>query len=154
LPVDRQTWELAAVLAALCSTAFLTGGGWYEQAVLDSVWPRNPSIVRPSEGGASRRRFWVPAHSFAAVTLGCALWGAWREAPARYAVLTAIALYLLITIVTVGYFARAVVKLEKATAVRPNEPSSLTWVRRSRWRMLLAFGLNVAVAVAAANLIR
>jgi hypothetical protein len=149
--MNEDMWRLSAILLALCATAFLTAGGWYEQVVLDSVWPQNPNLVRPAEGGASRKRFWIPAHTSATVALALALWSAWPVMLARNATLTAVAFYILITLVTVGYFAPAVLKVE-LDSVEPNAPSSFTWVKRSRWRMPLAVGMNIALAVAALGL--
>jgi hypothetical protein len=67
--MDNPELRLIALLVALVATAFLTGAGWYEQAVLDTAWPKKPAIVRPAEGGANRKLFWVPANIFAVVTL-------------------------------------------------------------------------------------
>ncbi len=150
--MNEDIWKLAAILVALCATAILTGGGWYEQAVLDSAWPRNPNLVRPAEGGANRKKFWIPAHVSGAASLALALWGAWSAVLARNATLTAIAIYILITLVTVGYFAPAVLKVER-DCVEPNASSSFAWVRRSRWRMVLAVSMNLAMVVAAVGFV-
>jgi hypothetical protein len=150
--MNEQLWRLSPILLALCATAFLTAGGWYEQVVLDSAWPRNPDLVRPATGGANRKKFWIPAHASGAVALALALWAAWPVAVARDATLVAVAFYILITLVTVRYFAPAVLKVER-DSVEPNAPSSLTWVRRSRWRMPLAVGMNIALAVAALSFV-
>ncbi len=51
-----------------------------------------------------------------------------------------------------GYFAPAVLKVER-DSVEPNASSSFAWVRRSRWRMVLAVGMNLAMVVAAAGFV-
>ena len=53
---------MVAVLVVLAASAFLAGGGWYEQTALDSAWPKKPAIARPAKGVAIRKLFWVPAN--------------------------------------------------------------------------------------------
>lgn len=121
-------FRLILLLASLLATALLTGAGWYEQAVLDAAWPARPDIVRPSQGGASRKRFWIPANILAVATFPPALWAAWPLPSARYAVLVAIACSIGINIATIRFFAPRVLRVERQ-GVAPNNPSSLRWVR-------------------------
>jgi hypothetical protein len=79
--MDHPTWRLAAILAALVSTSALMGAPLYKESVLDLVRPRKPSTVRPIEGGANRKLFWVPADTIASTCLLVATSAAW---PARY----------------------------------------------------------------------
>jgi hypothetical protein len=127
----------------------MTGAGVYEQIVLDTAWPRTPSIVRPSEGGANRKLFWVPANIVAILTLLLALWASWPVTAARHAALVAIGLFAIINAVTIGYFAPAVLRVER-NSVSPDAASSFQWVRLSRLRSVLAIGVNAALAFAAA----
>jgi hypothetical protein len=149
--MEPTSWRLAAILFALTVSAFLTGGGLYEQAVLDTAWPRKPSIVRPAEGGANRKFFWVPANIVAAVALLLAVWSAWPVAAARYAALAALGLFAVINAVTISYFAPRVLRVEKES-VPPDDLSSYCWTRLSRLRSPLSLGMNAALAVAAAHL--
>lgn len=147
--MDHFTWRLVALLAALMVTACLTGAGIYEQSVLDTAWPRKPSIVRPVEGGANRKLFWVPANIVAILALLLAVWAAWPVAGARNASLVAVGLFAVINAMTVAYFAPAVLRMEKVSAP-PDDPASFAWVRRSQWRTPLSLGVNVALAFAVA----
>jgi hypothetical protein len=145
--------RLIALFVALVATAFLTGGGWYEQAVLDSAWPKKPAIVRPAEGGANRKLFWVPANILAVAALLAALWASWPGPGARAAMFAAVGFYAVINVVTVGFFGPAVLRVEKS-GVAPNDPASIRWVRLSRWRTPLALGANVSLGIAAIDLAR
>ena len=147
--MDHFTWRLVALIAALIVTGCLTGAGIYEQSVLDTAWPRKPSIVRPVEGGANRKLFWVPANIVAIVVLFLSLWAAWPVAGARNASLVAIGLFAVINAVTVAYFGPAVLRVEKVS-VPPDDPASFAWVRRSRWRTPLSLGINIALGFAVA----
>jgi hypothetical protein len=146
--MNDPTLRLITVLIALIATSFLTGAGWYEQAVLDTAWPSNPEIVRPAEGGASRKLFWVPANILGAATLLAAIWASWPEPAARAAALVAIGFSVAINAVTIVFFAPAVLRVEKE-GVAANDPSSVRWVRLSRWRTPLALGVNGSLLVAA-----
>jgi hypothetical protein len=145
--MEHIHWRLAALIVALIVAGCLTGGGIYEQSVLDTAWPRKPSIVRPVEGGANHKLFWVPANIVAVVTLPFALVAAWPIASARYATLVAVALFAVINLVTVAYFGPEVLRAEKSSPP-PDHPSSLAWVRRSRWRTPLSLGVNAALGMA------
>jgi hypothetical protein len=142
--MDHSAWRLIALIVAFTVTGCLTGAGIYEQSVLDAVWPHKPSIVRPVEGGANRKLFWVPANVAAVAALLLALWAAWPIAGARNATLVAVALFATINAVTIAYFGPAVLRVEKLS-VPSDDPASLAWVRRSRWRTPLSLGVNVAL---------
>jgi hypothetical protein len=147
--MDHSMLRGAALLLALAVSGCMTGAGIYEQVVLDPAWPRTPSIVRPSEGGANRKLFWVPANIVAILALLLALWAAWPITPARRAALIAVGFFAIINAATIGYFAPAVLRVERYS-VLPDAESSLQWVRLSRWRTALAIGVNLALAFAAA----
>ena len=93
----------------------------------------------------------MPANIAAVVSLLLALVAPWPVAPARTATLVAVGLFAVINLVTVSYFGRAVLRVEKS-APPPDDPSSLAWVRRSRWRTPLSLGVNIALGVAIAAL--
>jgi hypothetical protein len=149
--VDHSILRVATLMLALVVSGCMTGAGVYEQLVLDTAWPRTPSIVRPLEGGANRKLFWVPANIAAILTLLLALWASWPVTAARHAALIAAGLFAIINAATVGYFAPAVLRVER-DSVLPDAASSLQWVRVSRLRTVLAIGVNAALAFAAAAL--
>ncbi len=147
--MDHSAWQLITLIVALTVTGCLTGAGIYEQSVLDTAWPHKPSIVRPAEGGANRKLFWVPANIAAVAALLLALWAVWPIAGARNATLVAVVLFAAINVVTIAYFVPAVLRVEKQS-VPFDDPASLAWVRRSRWRTVLSLGVNVALGIAIA----
>ena len=144
--MDLVPWRFAALVIALIVSGCLTGAGIYEQSVLDTAWPSKPSIVRPVEGGVNRKLFWVPANISAVATLLVALMATWPMAFARDATLVAIGLFAVINGVTVTYFGPAVLRVERSS-VPADDPSSLAWVRRSRWRTPLSLGVSTALGV-------
>jgi hypothetical protein len=139
--------RLIAVLVALIATSILTGAGWYEQAVLDTAWPKHPAIVRPKEGGANRKFFWVPANIFGVASVFVALVACWPVEAARWPAIAAATCLAAINAVTVVFFAPAVLKVEK-DGVNAGDPSSIRWVRLSRLRTPLALGVNLGLVVA------
>lgn len=145
--MDHSAWRLIALLVALTIIGCLTGAGIYEQSVLDTAWPHKPSIVHPVEGGANRKLFWVPANIVAILALFLALWASWPVAGARNASLVAIGLFAVINVVTVAYFAPAVLRVEKVSPP-PDDAASSAWVRRSRWRTPLSLSVNIALGFA------
>jgi hypothetical protein len=149
--MDHLTWRLAVILSALVSSSALMGGALYEESVLDTVWPCRPDIVRPMQGGANRKRFWVPADLIAITSLLAATWAAWPVTDARDAVLFAVGLYAINIGVSVIYFVPALLRVERIGSP-PDDPASQTWVRRNRWRGALLVGTNVALSVAVASL--
>jgi hypothetical protein len=149
--MDDVNWRLAVLIGALIVTGCLTGAGIYEQAVLDTAWPGKPSIVRPVDGGANRKHFWVPANLIAIFIVILSVLASWPVALARDATLVAAGLFGAINLVTVAYFGPAVLRVEKS-APPPNDPKSLAWVRRSRWRTPLSIAVNVALDIAVATM--
>jgi hypothetical protein len=150
---DHRVLQLSLVLAALAATAFLTGAGVYEQLVVDTAWPQKPAIVRPVEGGVNRKLFWVPANILGLVTLLAAVWASWPVGGARTGAVIALGLFLLINAVTIGYFAPAVLRVEKE-GIKPNAAPARRWVQLTRLRTPLALGVNVALAITAILLSR
>jgi len=119
--MDHSTWRLVAILAALVSTSALMGASLYEESVLDLVWPRKPWIVRPIEGGANRKLFWIPADLIASTSLLVATWAAWPAAVTRYAVLAGVGLYAINIVVSVAYFVPELLKVER-NGIPPDDP--------------------------------
>src|SRR6202022_3658707 len=58
-------WTPTLVLIAVTTLAACVklGGGLYELLVVDPAWPKRPGIIQPRNGGISRVRFWLPAHT-------------------------------------------------------------------------------------------
>lgn len=142
--MDHLTWRLVAILGALISTSALTGASLYEESVLDTVWPHKPDIVRPTVGGANRKRFWIPADLVAIVSLLAAAWAAWPVTDARVAVLVGVVFYAINVGVSVAYFVPELLRVERV-GTQPDAPSSRTWVRRNRWRGAIFVCTNVAL---------
>jgi hypothetical protein len=149
--VNHLTWRLAVILCALISTSALTGAALYEESVLDTAWPRKPDLVRPIEGGANRKRFWVPADLVAIVSLLTATWAAWPVSDTRHAVLVGVGLYAINVVVSATYFVPELLRVER-TGTPPDDPSSRSWVRRNRWRGAILICTSVALGFAAASL--
>jgi hypothetical protein len=144
--------RIGLVLLALLSTSMLAGAGLYEQAVLDPAWPAKPGLVRPLEGGVSRKRYWVPANSVALLAMAAAIWAAWPQESAQSWALAAAACSLVVNISTISYFAPQVLRVER-DGVAPNDASSLRWVALSRLRTPFAFALNLCLIMSALRLL-
>lgn len=139
------------VLLALLATSMLAGAGVYEQLVLDPAWPARPDIVRPANGGADRKRYWVPSNVLAIAAMIAAIWAVWPVPSARAWVLCAAACSLVINVATVTYFAPRVLRVEQ-DGISPNDPSSTRWVVLSRWRTPVAIILDFCLIVAVLRL--
>jgi len=149
--MDHLTWRFAAILSALISTSALMGASLYEESVLDLVWPRRPDIVRPIEGGANRKLFWIPADLIAIICLAAATLAAWPVTGTRNAVLVGVGLYAINVVVTVAYFVPELLKVER-NGTEPDAASSRIWVRRNRWRGVIFICITVALSIALARL--
>jgi hypothetical protein len=103
--------RLTAILAALVSTSALIEAS--EESVLDLVWPRKPSIVRPIEGAANRKLFWVPADFIASTCLLVGTSAAWHAAATRNAVLAGVAPYKINIAVSGANFVPELFKVER-----------------------------------------
>ena len=150
--MDHLVWRLAAILGALISSSALAGASLYEESVLDLVWPRRPDIVRPIEGGANRKLFWVPADLIAILSLLAATWAAWPLTDTRNAVLVGVGLYAINVGVSAVYFVPALLKVERL-GTPPDDPSSRAWVRRNRWRGAICVCATAALSFAVASLV-
>ena len=80
-------WTPTLVLIAITTLAacISLGGGLYEFLVIDPYWPKRPGIIQPRNGGVSRARFWIPAHTVFEVLLVLTLVVAWGDADVRIA---------------------------------------------------------------------
>jgi len=143
--------RMSIILLALLITSMLAGAGVYEQAVLDPAWPARPDLVRPTDGGADRKRYWVPANILAVVAMIAAIFAAWPVPSARSWVLGAAVCSLVINVATVSYFAPRVLRVER-DGVAPNDPHSTRWVALSRWRTPVAIASDFCLIVAVLRL--
>ena len=150
--MDHLAWRLAAILSALICSSALAGASLYEESVLDLAWPRRPDIVRPTEGGAIRKLFWVPADLIAIISLLAATWAAWPIADARNAVLVGVGLYAINVGVSTAYFVPELLKVERM-GIPPDDPSARAWVRRNRWRGAICVCATGALSLAVASLV-
>jgi hypothetical protein len=140
----------AAAMLALVSL----GGGFYEIAVVDSVWPKRPALIQPAQGGLSRRRFWIPAHVAFELALIGALVLSWHEADLRFWLLVALASHAVMRIWSGFDFIPKAVAFEKLDAREVSESAARAWVRRSRLRLPLDLVTCLAVLAAFAHAAR
>lgn len=129
------TLVLIAVTALLACA--LLGGGLYETVVVDPAWPKRPGIIQAQNGGISRRRFWIPAHTLFEVLLIVALIAAWHDADVRLALLVALVSHAVMRVWSVVDFIPEAVKFEKADPAAVDEAAAVAWTRRSLLRLPL-----------------
>ncbi|MEE6164736.1 MULTISPECIES: hypothetical protein [unclassified Mycolicibacterium] len=143
---------LVLIAVATLLACVLVGGGLYETLVVDPAWPRRPGIIQARNGGISRRRFWIPAHSLFELVVVVAVVAAWGDAPVRTALLVALASHAVMRIWTLLYFVPKAVAFEKADPVEVDEAAALRWTRHSLLRLPLdlvtATALLTALALA------
>lgn len=141
---------LVALSAALALVSL--GGGLYEFAVVDPVWPLRPDIVQPDRGGISRRRFWIPAHVAFELTLIASLVVAWSQPLVRYALLVALASHAAMRIWSALDFIPKALAFERADPGAITEATARRWTRRSLGRLPLDLVTCGALLAAAARL--
>ena len=142
------TPTLVLIAAATLAACASLGGGLYEAVVVDPVWPKRPGIIQPRNGGISRRRFWIPAHSTFEVLLVVALIVSWREPDVRLALLVAVVSHAAMRVWSLLDFVPKAVAFEKADPASVDEDAAVAWTRRSLAR--LALDLVTCVAMLAA----
>jgi hypothetical protein len=113
------------------------GGGLYEVTVLDPVWPGRPAIVQPQNGGVSRARFWIPAHSLFEIVLVVTLVVTWSQGPVRTALLIALASHAVMRIWSLVDFVPKAVAFEKSDPATIERSDAVRWTRRSLLRLPL-----------------
>jgi hypothetical protein len=127
---------IAITTLAACVTV---GGGLYEFLVVDPAWPKRPGIIQARNGGISRRRFWIPAHTLFEVLLIVALIAAWGDADVRLALLVALVSHTATRVWSLVDFVPNAVEFEKADPAAIDEASAVAWTRRSLLRLPLDF---------------
>ena len=145
------TPTLVLIAAATLMACALLGGGLYETLVVDPAWPKRPGIVQPHNGGISRRRFWIPAHTAFEVLLVVALIAAWGDADVRAALLVALAGHTVMRVWSLADFVPKAVAFERTDPAVVDEAAAVAWTRRSLWRIPLDLLTCVAMLAALAG---
>jgi hypothetical protein len=127
---------LLVALTALLACLSL-GGGLYEFVVLDPVWPGRPAIVQPQNGGVSRARFWIPAHTLFEIVLVVTLVVTWSESTVRTALLVALASHAVMRIWSFVDFVPKALAFEKSDPATIDRADAVRWTRRSLLRLPL-----------------
>ena len=146
-----STISLVLIAATTLMACALFGGGLYETLVVDPVWPGRPGIIQPRNGGISRRRFWIPAHSVFEVLLIVALIVAWDDADVRIALLVALVSHAAMRVWSLFDFVPKAVAFEKTDPAAVDEAAAVRWTRRSLLRLPLDFVTCAAMLAAVAG---
>jgi hypothetical protein len=139
---------IAITTLAACATL---GGGLYEFLVVDPFWPKRPGIIQSRNGGISRARFWVPAHTVFEVLLIVTLVVAWSHADVRVALLVALVSHAVMRVWSLVDFVPKAVAFEKADPATVDEVAAVRWTRRSLLRLPLDLITCGAMLVALAG---
>ncbi|MBY0289118.1 MAG: hypothetical protein K2X52_18570 [Mycobacteriaceae bacterium] len=142
------TPTLALIATTTLVACVLLGGGLYETVVVDPAWPKRPGIIQAQNGGISRRRFWIPAHSLFEVLLIVALIASWGTADVRFALLVALVSHAVMRVWSLVDFVPRAVEFEKADPAGIDEAAAVAWTRRSLLRLPLDLVTCVALLVA------
>jgi hypothetical protein len=140
-------WSSSLVLIALttvmaCATL---GAGLYECLVIDPFWPSRPGIIQPAQGGITRHRFWVPAHSLFELFLIASLVVTWSRVDVRVALLAALASHAVVRMWSFTDFIPKARRFERTAPSAIDQAAAIRWTRRSRFR--LPFELVVCAAM-------
>jgi hypothetical protein len=147
----HSTTSLILIGATTLLACALLGGGLYEVLVVDPVWPQRPGIIQPRNGGISRRRFWIPAHTAFEVLLLVSLIAAWDETNVRLALWVALVSHAAMRVWSFADFIPKATAFEKADPAAVDEAAAIAWVRRSWWRLPLDVITAVAMLAAMAT---
>jgi hypothetical protein len=139
------------IAASTLTACALLGGGLYEVLVVDPAWPKRPGIIQPHNGGISRRRFWIPAHTVFEVLLIVTLIVAWDDADARAALLVALVSHAAMRVWSLVDFVPKAVAIEKSDPAAVDEAAAMRWTRRSLLRLPLDLVTCAAMLVALAG---
>jgi hypothetical protein len=132
-------WTPTLVLIAITTLAACVslGGGLYEFLVVDPAWPKRPGIIQPRNGGVSRARFWIPAHTLFEVLLIVTLVVAWGDTDVRVALLVALFSHAVMRVWSLVDFVPKAVAFEKADPATVKKAAAVRWTRRSLLRLPL-----------------
>lgn len=129
--------SLVLIATTTLVACVLLGGGLYETVVVDPAWPKRPGIIQARNGGVSRRRFWIPAHTLFEVLLVSALIASWQHADVRVALLVALVSHAVVRVWSFVDFVPRAVEFEKADPASVDEAAAVAWTRRSLLRLPL-----------------
>jgi AcrR family transcriptional regulator len=146
-------WNPTLVLIAITTLAACAtlGGGLYEFLVVDPFWPKRPGIIQARNGGISRARFWVPAHTTFEALLIVTLVVAWSHADVRVALVVALISHAVMRVWSLVDFVPKALAFEKADPATVDEAAAVRWTRRSLLRLPLALITCGAMLVALAG---
>ncbi|KUI41597.1 hypothetical protein AU197_17655 [Mycobacterium sp. IS-1590] len=144
------TPTLILIAATTLMACVLLGGGLYETVVVDPAWPRRPGIVQAHNGGISRRRFWIPAHTAFEVLLIVSLIVGWSHADVRTALLVALVSHAVMRVWSLVDFVPKAVAFEKTDPAEVDEAAAARWTRRSLLRLPLDLVACIAMLTALA----
>lgn len=146
-------WTPTLVLIAITTLAagVSLGGGLYEYLVIDPFWPKRPGIIQSRNGGVSRARFWIPAHTVFEVLLIVTLVVTWGDAAVRVALLVALVSHAVMRVWSLVDFVPKALAFEKADPATVDEVSALRWTRRSLLRLPLNLVTCAAMLAALAS---
>lgn len=131
------TPTLILIAATALMACVLFGGGLYETVVVDPAWPKRPGIVQAHNGGISRRRFWIPAHTAFEVLLIVALVAGWGQPDVRAALLVALVSHAVMRVWSLVDFVPKAVAFERTDPAAVDEAEAVSWTRRSLVRLPL-----------------
>jgi hypothetical protein len=145
------TPTLVLIAAATLIACTLLGGGLYEVLVVDPAWPKRPGIIQARNGGISRRRFWIPAHTVFEVLLIVALIATWDDADTRLALLVALLSHAVMRVWSLVDFVPKALEFEKTDPAAVDEAAAVAWTRRSLLRLPLDLVTCAAMLAALAG---
>ena len=132
---------LMASIAALLS-AIGIGGALYEALVIDTAWPKNPSLIQPQQGGVRRTRFWIPAHVALELTLITAIALNWTSSHTRFLLLSAFACQGAQRLWSFMDFIPKAIAFERMPPESVSEAAARTWTTRSLMRLPFALAVT------------
>lgn len=138
------------IAVATLLACVVLGGGLYETLVVDPAWTKRPGIIQAHNGGISRRRFWIPAHTVFEVVLVITVIVAWDGVDVRAALLVALVSHTVMRVWSLFDFVPKAVAFEKADPVGVDETAARSWTRRSLLRLPLDLITCVALLAALA----
>ena len=128
----------ALLLATVVLGAMGLGGGIYETALVDRVWPNNPAIIQPSRGGLNRGIFWAPVHVSYEVVLLLSAWMVWGDGYARAWIIVALIAHFGVRAWSLLYFIPKALWFEKAGDLTQEQYGiARRWIQFSRFRPAL-----------------
>jgi hypothetical protein len=130
-------WTPTLIAATTLMACVSLGGGLYEILVVDPYWPKRPGIIQPHNGGISRRRFWIPAHTVFEALLIATLIVSWGTPDVRAALLVALISHAVMRVWSLVDFVPKAVAFERADPINVDEGQAVRWTRRSLLRLPL-----------------